>query len=184
MDDAALIRRFVDSFHRFDNMTIVPPDQSFDVLLTEDSFDEYGFGHLRPAAIATPEECLGGIRSRFDDALPQLYELLVLSYRWLEVDLGVCRLLANEPASDLGPLMKQIFGDPILTANLVPARLVQFAKATDSYDPVCFDLNRFRHGDCPIVCVNHESILCYDQIGTPRELFGSFRELLVAVVEM
>lgn len=182
MDDAELIRRFVESFIKYDEMTIVPREHPPNELSDGVTFDKFGFSTWCPVAIATPEAALEAIRSRIDGTLPNLYEQLVLSYRWLEVDLRDCCLLANEPADDLSPLLKQMFGDRVLAATLLPARLVPFARAIDCYDPVCFDINRYREGDCPIVRVEHESVLCNDKIGGTEVLFGSFRALMMSVV--
>jgi hypothetical protein len=112
-----------------------------------------------------------------------LYETLVVSYRWPEVNLGVFRLLPNEPASDLQPLADAMFADPVLNNTFLPARYVRFALAVDAYDPICFDLNRMAHGDCPIVRLEHESILMHDTIGACDTLFATFRECVLAVID-
>jgi len=60
---------------------------------------------------------------------------------------------------------------------------VRFALAPDCcYDPICFDLNHYSNGDCPIVRFEHESILMYDKIGEKKQLFPSFRKMMQAVV--
>jgi hypothetical protein len=78
-----------------------------------------------------------------------------------------------------------MFSDPVLTQTLIPNRYIRFALAPDSsYDPVCFDLNRFNNNDCPIVRIEHESVLMHETIGDVATLFDTFRDLVIAVVAL
>ena len=148
-------------------------------ILTESQFGSRLL--LRLHAIATPD-ALSVFRRQFPTGLPQLYEMLVLSYRWLEVHLDFARLLANPPAPDLKPLHDCMFEDPVLNFTLVPAGFVRFAILSECYNPICFDLTHYRDGDCPIVELEHESILCHDRIGDSEQLFPSFRTMVKDVV--
>ena len=180
-DDAALIQRFVACFTRLDDSTFShdePPPQELSVGL-----DPIDWNSIRwqPAAISTASDAVGTIHRV--GVLPRIYEQLVLSYRWPEVDLGLCRLLPNLPANDLQPLADAMFADPVLNNTLIPNGFSRFALApNECYDPICFDLNRFTNGDCPVVRLNHESILMHDTIGDVTTVFGSFRELMHAVL--
>jgi hypothetical protein len=139
----------------------------------------------KPAAIATEIADLSAIYDKLPGRFPPLYEQLVLSYRWLEVDLPeFARLLANSPGPALAALLSNITADPTLVDVLFPLRLIPFGKASGSnYDPLCFDLARRRpDGDCPVVQVEHESVLCNDQVGDVWQLFDSFRGLVEAVI--
>ncbi len=176
---AALLERFVATFNRLDASTLtsdaLPPaefalNNGFDV-------EHYNF---RPIPVVAPSDALTAIRRI--GSLPELFELLALSYRWPSVDLRVIRLLPNMPADDLRPLAAAMFCDPVLNATLLPARYVRFALATECYDPICFDLNRFKNGDCPVVRIGHESILMHDKIGAYATMFSTFRDLIVAVI--
>lgn len=69
-----------------------------------------------------------------------------------------------------------------MNATLIPARYIRFAVATDSYDPICFDLNHAMDGDCPIIRLEHESILVHDSIGESDTVFTTFRKLITAVI--
>ena len=74
---------------------------------------------------------------------PPLFEGLVLSYRWAEVDLQTYTLLANPPGQGLSKFLGQLSKDPAFWASLRPAGYIQFAKGPDmDYDPVCFDIKR------------------------------------------
>jgi hypothetical protein len=81
-------------------------------------------------------------------------------------------------------LVSRITADPIIYASLSPLGLIQFGRGSDGcYDPVCFDTSRrLADGDCPVVRVEHESLLCDDQIGEVDWLFNSFRELVNVIV--
>jgi hypothetical protein len=93
---------------------------------------------------------------------PPLYERLVLSYRWAEIDLGAYCLLPNPPGPDLSGLLQQISGDPGIWGSLQPGGYIQFGRGPDiDYDPVCFDLSaRKKNSEYEIVKIDHEEILC------------------------
>jgi hypothetical protein len=116
----------------------------------------------------------------FPPRFPPLYEKLVLTYRWAEVDLGLFTLLANPPGPDLERLLEQMRKDPALWGQLTPAGYIQFAKGAEyDYDPVCFDVReRKRNGDYRIVKIDHEEILCNSRIKLVTELASSFEELV------
>ena len=180
-DDTELIQRFVDCFVRLDDSTFSHDDPPLAEFADGIDPDDWNLIRWQPAAISTPMASLDAIRKV--GALPELYEQLATSFRWPEVDLGICRLLPNSPADDLGPLAASMFADPVLNNTLIPNGFSRFAMAPDyCYDPICFDLNRFRDNDCPIVRLNHESVLSYDTIGDVVTVFGSFRELIYAVL--
>ncbi len=61
--------------------------------------------------------------------LPQLFEWFAESFAWLDVDLGICRLFANLPRTNLADLSKEMLADPVLNNRLLPLRLVRFALA-------------------------------------------------------
>jgi hypothetical protein len=108
-----------------------------------------------------------------------LYEQLVLSPRWAEVDLKSYRLLANPP--DLAGLLNQISRDPAFWASLLSAGYIQFGRGPDiDYDPVCFDVNsrKKNNRECRIVKIDHEEILCNNRIKVVGELASSFEELV------
>ncbi|GAB5405954.1 MAG: hypothetical protein Aurels2KO_41850 [Aureliella sp.] len=135
-----------------------------------------------PKEFQTPVSALSAIRRI--GPLPDLYESLALTYRWLAVDLVVCRLLPNPPATDLLPLAESIYADPVLNNSLLSAGLVRFALAPGGcYDPICFDLSRMVRGDCPVVRIDHESVLMHNTVRTVATVFGSFRSLVVDVIE-
>ena len=180
-NDSGLLHRFVETFAQLDDLEW-HSDSPLPAALTPLGPADSTTQRWQPAQINTPVNALKDIR-RDQRALPELFEQLVTSYRWLDVDLGVCRLLPNYPADDLTPLSREMFKDPVLNNTLLPARLIRFAKAPfGCYDPICFDLSRAAEQDCPIVRVNHETILSDISLGDVTTIFDSFRELVVAVI--
>jgi hypothetical protein len=112
--------------------------------------------------------------------LPPLYELLILSYQWGEVDLETFRLLPSFPPS-LQSLVSAMTADTVMFRMLSSNRFAQFGRGPDvDYDPVCFDLNaRGSDGDCAIVKLDHEDILIRERIRVVAEVADSFRQLVL-----
>jgi hypothetical protein len=128
--------------------------------------------------------------------LPPLYERLILSYKWGEPEFGgydlrvndqPCGgyvLLANFGGETLDPLLYAVRKDRGLWETLALQGYFPFGRGgCQSYDPVCFDLRHRRSGgDCPVVGIDHEEILCNYCIKVVVELAPSFRELLMATL--
>ena len=183
MTDAQLLGEFVRAFEKLDDLVssqAIPPELDNGM---DDS--QWARPKWKPAAIATDPAALGDVYERLPGRFPPLYEQLVLSYRWLEVELGgVVSLVANPPGPSLVTLLSKITKDPILANVLFPLGLIQFGRAPGgNYDPICFDTRR-RHadGDTPIVRIEHEAILCDDRLGESRELAPSFRSLVESII--
>ena len=116
---------------------------------------------------------------------PPLFERLVLSYRWAEVDLGSYRLVANPPGTGLDALLPEMSKDPIIWNCLLEAGYIQFGKGPDiDYDPVCFDISaRTKNNDCKIVKIDHEQILCNNRVETVAELAPTFEQLMLDTID-
>jgi hypothetical protein len=180
VDDQQLVDEFVASFTRLDGLIVrsglVPPPE-----LQTDWID--GIERWRPVAVHTDRAALAPVYRRLSRRFPRLYERLILSYRWLEVDLHLLRLLANPPGPTLEPLIQGIFRDPKFVKVLIPKGYIPFAIASDSYDPICFDMTRpTKHDDCAIVRFEHEPILCDEQIRNSEEIKPSFRSLVLGIL--
>ncbi len=185
MSDRKLLQQFVDSFGRFDDM-IATENAPVEMLVKQDgenwdSWDKELKWH--PVYLETDPHVLTSVYTDITGRFPQMYECLILSYRWLEVDLGLVRLLANPPGTDLTGLNDAIFNDRILCDVLIPAGFVPFARSRCNYDPICFSLNAMTsQDDCPIVQFEHEPILCDSKIGKHWQRWDSFRDLMTEVV--
>lgn len=183
---ANLIENFVASFEKLDDMLVV--DEYLDPIGWQLGFaepDEHGFKTWRPRKVETPAQALEAIYAKLPARFPRLYEKLVLTYRWEEVDLGLYRLIANPPGEDLSGLLVQISKDPALWNALRIAGYIQFGKGPDlDYDPVCFDLKaRKKNGDCRIVKIDHEEILCNNRLKVVSEIAPSFEDLMQHTIE-
>jgi hypothetical protein len=80
----------------------------------------------------TDPKVLEPIYEKLPARFPPLYELLVLTYRWAEVDLEAYRLLANPPGPDLSGLFAKMMCDPGLWNALIPAGFIQFGRGRTS----------------------------------------------------
>ncbi|MBL4883927.1 MAG: hypothetical protein JKY95_05255 [Planctomycetaceae bacterium] len=186
MSGLKLLRQFVDSFQRFDDMLVVDA-APLDMIIEQDT-DEWDswsneLSTWKPIPFETSPEALQSIYTRIAGRFPTMYEQLILSYRWFEVDLKIIRLFANPSGPGLTGLTEAIFNDRILSNVLLPAGFVPFAKAADdNYDSICFDLNKLTQGDCPIIQFEHEAILSHSKIGKQWKRWDSFRDLMTEVV--
>jgi hypothetical protein len=139
----------------------------------------------KPTTFATDRRALVPVYEALGGCFPPLFENLVLSYRWLEVDLaGFVCLLANPPAADLTPLLRNITANRIAANVLLPLGFVQFGRQFgDGSDFVCFDTARRQpDGDCPVVQIEHESVLCGGRVVDSSQIADSFRALVNAVI--
>lgn len=186
MSDRKLLQQFVDSFARFDDMQafegtptemlVEQPQQDWDSWRTPTNW--------RPIHFESNSSLLDPVYARIGNQFPELYERFVLSYRWLEVDLGVIRLFANPSGPDFSGLTEAIFADAIIADVLIPNGYVPFARSPVNYDPICFHLAAMtpETRDCPILQFEHESILCHSRIGEQKVLWKSIRDLVTEVI--
>jgi hypothetical protein len=185
-DDRELVQRFVNAFGAFDDLGLSSRelvDGDLTPLLLRPAGPD-GWLEWRPIPADLPPEAVQELYACVPGPLPPLYERLILSYRWTEVDLGRLRLLANLPPGLRG-LTAAICKDKTLFDTLVPAGFVQFGKGPDyDYDPICFDLHsRQTDGDCRVVKFDHEDILGDGRLREVCELAPTFRSLMKLVIE-
>ena len=180
--DQRLIDEFVASFAQLDDL-IVPAGFDVPPQMLAGWID--GFERWRPVSIQSDPVTLASMYTRFPNRFPKLYERLILSYRWFDVDLRLLKLLGNPPGATLEPLMNRLLADPVLVKVLLPKGYIPFATACDSYDPICFDSTRpTKHGDYPVVRFEHESILCNEQIGGSKEMMPTFRDAVFDILDI
>jgi hypothetical protein len=183
-EDEVLLEQFVATFHRFGDTVLFADLDPAAVPLAAGPVDELGFQHWAPRAVDTPRSVLPRLYEKLPARFPPLYEQLILSYRWAEVDLNLVTLLANPMGPDLSGLRQEIFNDPGLIEILVPNALLQLGKPGGGhYDPICFDARARRNdGDGPIVRVDHEEILCHRRLEVLEEIAPSFRALVGMII--
>ncbi len=116
------------------------------------------------------------LEARLGIRFPLSFRSLVTRYEFPAFEVGPLFLLANTSVGVYDELRDRIFRDEILSQCLLSSGLIQFAVPdTGSYDPVCFDIQRSQsNGESPIVRLDHEAILCDDQIVVVKEVAESF----------
>lgn len=184
--ETSLVDRFVASFEKLDEMTAMQDlDPTAWELTVGDAHPQFGYKHWRPIRVDSPAECLEPVYSKLPARFPSLFERLVLSYRWAEVDLQLFTLLANPPGPDLSRLFVEMSKDGFLWTYLLRSGYIQFGKGPDmDYDPVCFDISsRKKNRDCRIVKIDHEEILCNNHLKIVAELAPSFEQLVLQTID-
>jgi hypothetical protein len=178
------VKRFVNSFEKLDEMCAGQELDPVAWQLAVGKPDQYGFKRWRPINVSTRPEILETVYEKLPARFPPLYECLILTYRWAEVDLKVYRLFPNPPEPNLNGLLAEILKDSILSTRLLLAGYIQFGMGPDTdYDPVCFGLNsQKRNGDYRIVLIDHEEILCNDRVKVVAELAPTFEGLMLLTI--
>jgi hypothetical protein len=185
MKPTNLLEHFVATFEKLDDMSSTQRSDPAAWELRVVESDEHGQIEWRPAKTPADPRLLDPLYAKLPARFPPLYEQLVLSYRWAQVDLRSFRLLANPPGPDLSCLFKEMTGDDALWESLAPAGYVQFGRGPGvDYDPVCFDTkHRTKRKDCRIVKIDHEEILCNYRVKVVAELAPSFEQLVAITIE-
>jgi hypothetical protein len=184
-DHDPILDQYTASFARLNNLLDIETlSPVADELLTGER-TKYGWKHWRPIEVHTEHSALDPIYAKVPARFPVLYERLVLSYRWAEVDLQTYTLHANPPGADLSGLLEEMSGDSYLWNSLLRAGYIPFGKGPDmNYDRVCFDISsRKKNRDFRIVIIDHEEILCNDRIKVVKKLASSFYELILQTIE-
>ena len=183
--DEQLVEQFVATFAAWDDCEV---DEEWDpaaAMLAVGEPDQYGNRRWLPRKVQTDPGRLQEIYARLPARFPPLYERLVLSYRWAEVDLDRFRLFANPPGENLQGLFNEMTNDAFLSQHLLKAGYIPFGKGPDyDYDPVCFDLSaRKQNAEYRIVKLDHEEILCFSRTKIVAELAPTFRALVEETIE-
>ena len=185
MGDAELLEEFAASFEKLDEMTNWRGIDQVALELRSGEPDGYGQFDWRPSKTFGEPGLLELLYANLPARFPPLYEKLVLSYRWAEVDLGSFRLLPNPPGPDLSRLLAEITRDRALWESLIPAGYIQFGRGPDvDHDPVCFDIShKTKNRDYRIVKIDHEEILCNSRVEVVAKLAPTFEQLVLQTIE-
>lgn len=179
--EKSLLQVFIASFEKLDRMDAAECINPVAWQLAVGDPNARGRKKWQPIEVTAEQECLDPLYSQLPARFPHLYERLVLSYRWADVDLQTFTLQANPPGLGLSALLREISGDSILWESLRRSGYIPFGKGPDTdYDRVCFDVSqRKKKGrDYRIVKIDHEEILCHNRIKVVQELAPSFEELV------
>jgi len=123
---------------------------------------------------------LGAFEAKLPARLPPSFRSLVSRYAFPSIKVPPIQLLPNTGENVYYEFRNRVFADKSLAEILLQNGLLQFAQpAEGDYDPVCFDTKRrASSGECPIVRVDHEEILCNSRIKIRQEIAPSFPDLL------
>jgi hypothetical protein len=181
-----LLEQFVGCWEKLDGFSW---DESLDSLACQFSTgDENQLGGKlwRPIPRVTDPSTLDPLYAQLPARFPPLYEQLVLTYRWADVDLGSYRLLGNPIGPSLSGLLDLMLKDKFLSTFLLKSGYIPFGKGPDiDYDPVCFDLkSRKKNREFSIVKLDHEEILCNERIRVVAELAPTFEQLVKTTIEL
>ena len=185
MNDEELLEKYIATFPIFDEMVADEFSLPAAIQLAVEDVDKHGRRLWKPVKIETAQSQMQELYAELPARFPKLFEGMLLSYRWAEVDLGTYRLLANPPGDDFNGFFQQMTNNPFLWDTLLPAGFIPFGKGPDlDYDPVCFDIKTRRQGgDCRIVKIDHEEILCSNRVKVVAELAPSFYRLVLQTIE-
>jgi hypothetical protein len=148
--------------------------------------DEYGMVTWKPRKTEPEPALLDPLYAKLPAKFPPLFERLLLSYRWAEIDLHKYRLLPNPPGADLRGFLQEMSRDKGLWEALIPAGFLQFGRGPDiDYDPVCFDISsRKKSREMRVVKIDHEEILCNYRVKVLGELAPSFEALVQSTIDL
>jgi hypothetical protein len=181
-----LLDQFVACWRKLDGYDLRESIDDLSFSLPSDSPLRADAHHWRPLQLATDKSMLDAVYAKLPARFPPLYEQLVLSYRWLEVDLQWYRLHANPPGPDLSGVLGRILKDEFLSGFLLKNGYIPFGKGGDmDYDPICFDLKaRKKNREFEIVKLDHEEILCNEHLRVVAKLAPSFEQLVVQTIHL
>ncbi len=179
-----LIERYVASFEKLDDMSIIGNHDPVANELENGKTNQYGYCTWRPRRVDTGISLLDPLYSILPANFPPLFECLLTSFRWAEVDLGLYTLSANPPGPGLSGFQSEISRDKPLWSCLLQNRYTRFGKAPGgNYDPVCFDMRAPQESrDFPVVQIDHEQVLCYERVKVVSKLAPSFEELVLMTI--
>jgi hypothetical protein len=162
-DQERLLEDYVASFEKLDEMLADELLSPFAWQLALGKMNEAGFKRWRPAKVETEAAFLEDIYGKVPARFPRLFEQLLL-----RVMNGFFQQITN----------------PDLWEVLISSGFIPFGKGPDvDYDPVCFDINSKKQGgDCRIVKIDHEEILCNFRIKVVAELAPSFYQLVLETI--
>ena len=125
-------------------------------------------GALMDSVAEAAERCAVGIE------YPPLFSNLLQKHSFVAFDVGGVRVHSNLRGEEDN--LEELLADKFLTQALCGAGFAPFGRpATGSYDRVCFDLRNVRRPlEAPVVVMDHEAILSYNQIPKPCKLADGF----------
>jgi len=181
-----MLSHYVSSFEKLGELRAYPSTDPIASTFAISEPDERGRVAWRPRRTETKVELLDQLYAKLPARFPPLFERLLLTFRWAEVDLKIYTLMANPLGPDFVPFLSEISRDRGLWEALVPAGYLRFAKGPDmDYDPVCFYMNsKKKSREMRVVKIDHEEILCHYRVKVVAELAPSFEALVQSTINL
>jgi hypothetical protein len=172
--DAELIETFFQAILRADRWAVSKAEMPSE--FATDEVNEFDCVRWEPIRVSTDVTDLEKVYGKLPARMPKLFEDCLSSFGWLGVELGGIDLFPHHAQAGLDEFVSHVVHDKALFPSLFRERFVQFGRAAGgSYDPICFDLKRSKDRDCPIVRIDHESVLINEKPVVTSELAPSFR---------
>ena len=149
-----------------------------------DAFVEKANASGREAALRVGrqngDDWIARLEARLPAPLPPSFRSLVARYVYSEFAAGGLWCFANTGEQTEQEWGTALWKDKVLSGGLLREGYIQFARPdTGSYDPICFDTqHRAKDGECPVVWIDHEGILCDDKIVVYKEIAPSFVDIV------
>jgi hypothetical protein len=142
-------------------------------------------GEERAVQSKTERTALKQIYDRIPMRLPDLYEELILNYRWTRATVGGIVVFGNPRGDDFSGFIDEIFADRHLAHGCVANRFIPIGFGQiGNYDPLCFDTNRSRgKHNYPLVVLDHELALMETRAVVKAEIAADFEKLMRHCIE-
>jgi hypothetical protein len=116
------------------------------------------------------------LETKLPGRLPPSYRSLVTRYLFPAFEVAPLILLANTGQTLYNEMSMAMTQDKVLAETLLKNGYAQFARlSSGDVDPVCFDFTRRApDGECPIVRVDHRTILLRSTVQFREEVSPSF----------
>ena len=116
------------------------------------------------------------IESLLPKRLPVSYRSLISRYAFSTFDADGILFFANTGDQSGDELAVALFNDRNIANVTLSNGYIQFARPdTGSYDPICFDARHSANNrEYPIVRLDHENMLCRNEIGPATNIAASF----------
>lgn len=115
---------------------------------------------------------------------PPSFMSLISRYIIDDFEIGNLWFYANRGDQEYEEFAQAIFRNSIIFEVTVSNGYLHFARPADgSYDPVCFDIRKRKNKEFPVVRLNHESILQFEQITVVETLYPTLLDFMLNYVD-
>lgn len=109
----------------------------------------------------------------------KLYEELLLTYHWPDAEIGDYLFYANNATEGWQGLVRRITRDEFIYTKCVEAKYLPIGQgASFNYDQLCFNWNLLSNGEPSLALIDHEGILCNDEVVVAKHVANSFEEFI------